>query len=346
MPVVVKYPVIPSFHHWRFPHGQLPPLWRDLRINDFSMARPIIDGPSAARDRDISCRLSGYMDALESAHLVPASERLWFASNQMDKYCRMPLRVSCIDDDNNMLVLRKDLHHLFDNRRFTLVPKRFSTDSSRPVELVVHVLLPAGSPQLQGLYHNRTPQPIRGLSVECLFARFAWSLFADEHIRFFGSGLDYAVRLWDDSKGESRTQTMTGMDIRLVAKLFASTSRSHSRSISPKKRSLSTQARDDVYGDWSNGEPNYRDVDELPRGRRRKRSLDSLTVDAGQVPSLSSSFNSRRDSQPLTPRESELDAAMSRKPAGDTACDAAERERPEKRLCVDEELLARETLDA
>lgn len=180
------------------------------------------------------------MDALESGHLVPASERLWFTSKQMDSYCHLPLRVSCIDDDNNLLVLRKDLHHLVDDRRFTLVPKRFGTDPSRPVQLVVHVLLSAGSPQVPGLHHNRTPQPIRGLSVECLFARFAWSLFADEHIRFFGSGFDYTVRLWDDSKGENRTQTMTGLDIRSVAKLFASTSRSHSRSISPKKRSLST----------------------------------------------------------------------------------------------------------
>ncbi|KAJ9137589.1 hypothetical protein NKR19_g8168 [Coniochaeta hoffmannii] len=102
---------------------------------------------------------------------------------------------------------------------------------------------------------------------------------------------------------------------------------------------------DDVYGDWPDGEPNYHAVDESPRGRRRKCSRDSLTFYAGQVPSLSSSFNTRRDSQPLTPGEFELDAAMSR-PAGDTACEAAERERPEKRVGVANQLLAREMLDA
>lgn len=78
----------------------------------------------------------------------------------MDRYCRRPLEISAINDKRNILILRKDIHHLFGARRFTSLPKRFGTGTAESAELV-------------GLYHNRSPQPIRGVSVECLFARFA-----------------------------------------------------------------------------------------------------------------------------------------------------------------------------
>ncbi len=82
--VVVKYPVIPSFHHWRFPHGSfdengaprgnLPLPWKNLRLLEFVPPRPTLKGPAAAMDRDITCRVSGYMDGVEKAHLVPEGE--------------------------------------------------------------------------------------------------------------------------------------------------------------------------------------------------------------------------------------------------------------------------------
>ena len=77
---------------------------------------------------------------------------------------------------------------LFDAWRFTFVPKRFGTCAPESAELVTHVLLPSGSSEFVGLYHNRSPGLIRGISVECLFAHFAWSLSTDEHIPFFPVG--------------------------------------------------------------------------------------------------------------------------------------------------------------
>jgi hypothetical protein len=54
VPVAVKYPVIPSFHHWRFPHGSfdengvlrgnLPPPWKHLRLPEFAPPRPTLKG--------------------------------------------------------------------------------------------------------------------------------------------------------------------------------------------------------------------------------------------------------------------------------------------------------------
>jgi hypothetical protein len=52
---------------------------------DFDPPRPTLKGPAAAMDRDITCRVSGYMDAVENAHLVPVGERFWFVSNRMDR---------------------------------------------------------------------------------------------------------------------------------------------------------------------------------------------------------------------------------------------------------------------
>ncbi|KAK0701231.1 hypothetical protein B0H67DRAFT_524230 [Lasiosphaeris hirsuta] len=342
-PLLFKYPVIPSFYHWRFPHGgfdedgaphgNLPPLWRNLWLPEFIPPRPTLKGPAAALDRDMTCRVSEYMDALENAHLVPVKERLWFVSNGMDRYCRRPLEISAINDDKNMLILRKDLHHLFDARRFTFVPKRFGTDVSQSAKLVTHVLLPSGSPELIGLYHNRSPQPIRGISVACLFARFAWSLFTDEHIPFFGSSLTYAVRLWDEAKGETETQSLRGLDVGSRAQIFEST-RSQSRSVSPTKRSVSTHGcRQDIGRDVYS--PDDGDIiddggiiedghdcdswDEPPRGRPRKRSWDTSGRD-GQVPSLSRSYASmtqsslaslpgRRLSQTLTQEDGDTTAS-------------------------------------
>ncbi len=213
------------------------------------------------------------------------------------------------------------------------MPKRFGTCAPESAELVTHVLLPSGSPEFVGLYHNRSPQLIRGISIECLFARFAWSLFTDEHIPFFQSDLEYTVRLWDKAKGEAENQTLRGLDVRSSAQVFEST-RPQSRSVSPKKRSLPTQGGgvDGGDGDWSDdgdstGDEHDRDSwDEPPRGRSRKRRWEALERD-GEVQSLSASFasttqsriasgQSRQASQPLTPKEGENTASLAS--AGDT----------------------------
>lgn len=310
-----KYPVVPSFQHWRFPHGgfdeedgmpsgNLPPPWRGLRIPDPMPPRPTLKGGDAAMERDITCRVTGHMNAVEKAHLVPEGERLWFISNSMDRYCRRPLEVSPINDDKNIIVLRKDIHHLFDTRRLTLMPKRFGTRTPESAKLVSHVLLPSGSPELIGLYHNRQPQPITGISVECLYARFAWSIFTDEHMPFFQSDLTYSVRLWSSVTGEAEIRNQKGLDVKSISRIFES-ARSQSRSVSPKKRSRGSGPADGGYdcsssvdennaSDDDSGGDSNNDNDHPPRGRPRKRRWDG-----DDLPGLSNSFTSSFDS--MTP---------------------------------------------
>ena len=69
------YPVVPSFAHFQFPHGNLPPAWSAMRIPRRLNALP---RPStfdqAVLARDVSCRISLNIFETESAHLIPHAE--------------------------------------------------------------------------------------------------------------------------------------------------------------------------------------------------------------------------------------------------------------------------------
>jgi hypothetical protein len=81
-----KYPVLPSFDHWRFPHGAMPAPWSALVVPP-----PAFNAPSNLKERDValvrdlSCRITGYMDATDAAHLVPAANGDWFTLNNMQR---------------------------------------------------------------------------------------------------------------------------------------------------------------------------------------------------------------------------------------------------------------------
>ncbi|TLS21943.1 uncharacterized protein PpBr36_09518 [Pyricularia pennisetigena] len=236
-----KYPFVHLFHNWRFPHGNLPLQWARLDIFEYQPP-PLLTAPMAVTVRDGGCRISGYTDAVELAHLVPAKEKDWFVSNQMSKwfkYCRSTTSQQCvISDDQNMLLLHSDLRHLFDTRRIALVPKKVDIDTSQPSQLLVHVLEPSNSAQLVPLYHNRRLQHIQGLSKEFIFARFAWSLFTDERIPFVSWPGMFNIFVWNRITNQLETRVFTSRDVFSFSQVFGSSARSQSpsRSGSPKKR--------------------------------------------------------------------------------------------------------------
>jgi len=242
-----KYPVIPSFDHWRFPHGNLPYPWSALHIHP-------ADTPSAlacklaAMARDKTCRISGYSDALETAHLVPEANGHWFSSNRMARYCGMVEAAVPTDDAKNLLVLRRDLHHLFDQRRFAFAAKRSGDDGGQSAELVMHVFRPIMSAQLATLYHNRTLHALSGISVELLFARFAWTLFSDEIFPFFSGRHEYAVSLFDPETSTVTDNSMRASQIRDKSAVFGSFSRN--RTVNPRKRRRSNDEARDSEDDW------------------------------------------------------------------------------------------------
>lgn len=93
----------------------------------------------------------------------------------------------------NATLLRSDVHTLFDAKNFAIVPVR-TGDTSR---LVTHVLSRKASEEVLKLYHNVQLQPIYGIPLEMLWARFAYTIF--EGIKVF---LENGTKRWLKIRGD------------------------------------------------------------------------------------------------------------------------------------------------
>ncbi|KAI1145119.1 hypothetical protein F4825DRAFT_272870 [Nemania diffusa] len=278
-----RYPVVPSFDHWRFPHGALPPLWEKLSIPNNGRYAPSTgdtDSRSAACIRDGSCCLTGHFEGNEVAHIVPFVHQLWFQSNRMTKYCRVPDLVNPIDDQTNLLLLRADIHSLYDRNRFIFIPKDdvYSGPAAVPT-LVVHAVVTKGSLEISQYYHNRPLQShTAGIRREYLFTRFALSILCDENYRFLSGTHTYAVSLLDDNKMESYIDELDRDAIANRSQIFPPARRT--RSVSPKKRKNFpvTQQADEIYQEDDSSCDEETSVEcpsdskERARGRVRRRS--------------------------------------------------------------------------
>ncbi|TGJ80902.1 hypothetical protein E0Z10_g7853 [Xylaria hypoxylon] len=276
------YPVVPSFDHWRFPHNiPLPRPWNTLHVPIGSgQVSGSETGKFAARMRDGSCRVTGFIETCEAAHLIPYAEHEWFQSNDMRRYCRLPT-LPPVDDEANLLTLRADIHTLFDQHRFAFVPKTEDArivhnphiaDDTQPLSapLVVHALLPRNNLEISQYYHNRPLQSLVGIKVQFLFARFALSILGDELYIFFNSGPQkYTVRLYDKEKGEQYTDQLDGVTIRDRSQIFYSSS-SRTRSVSPEKRKAPSAHQEDDFTE--RGRARYRSPDYYKHQRELQRS--------------------------------------------------------------------------
>lgn len=129
----------------------------------------------ALLSRDLDCRVSGHIESTETAHLIPWSERQWFNENSMFQYGNFSrVEIDPIDDSSNAILLRSDIHTIFDSKRITVVPKL--SPSGTP-QYALHVLAAGASWQMVNLYHNVTLRPLTGVAPEFMLARLAWSLF-------------------------------------------------------------------------------------------------------------------------------------------------------------------------
>ncbi|RDW57457.1 hypothetical protein BP6252_13795 [Coleophoma cylindrospora] len=169
------YPIVPTFKEWSFPHDNLHPLWQ--REECVPVAQSRFAAPSSLSNavlyRDQSCRISGFSEGTQAAHLCPRNEETWFQRNEMSRYNLNPLLIATmpLEDTSNALLLRQDLHSHFDAHKFVFVPKKTSEETP----LVTHLLIP--SRELGLLYHNVRLKPIPDVDIAFLFTRFAWSIF-------------------------------------------------------------------------------------------------------------------------------------------------------------------------
>jgi HNH endonuclease len=225
---VYKYPIHPAFEHWSFPHGNLPPMWSKLASaanigSNNQMAPPSASNlTSAILRRDERCRITSQRDYIETAHLCPRSEIIWFESNYMARYCLNGVLSNdyITDDICNAIALRSDIHTAFDDKTFVIVPKES--------KWVAHFL--GVTYDLGHLYHNTAISLDPTVSVNCLLTRFAWAIFprVGKFISF-GVARDLRLRIMQDGEAKYVNKTVAADEIRKMS------TNTRSRSSSPKK---------------------------------------------------------------------------------------------------------------
>ncbi|KAI9767691.1 MAG: hypothetical protein M1840_005563 [Geoglossum simile] len=242
IPPAYKYPVCPTFQHWVFPHNNLPPSWlqsapppQPYSSLPFPVPQALSSLGSAVLLRDGSCRMSNHRDGVQRAHLCPREENSWFLSNEMERYNLNGIlpRDYLIDDLNNVMALRSDLHSALDRRVFAFVPKPIappgSPSSKTTTHFVTHVLQQTS--EIGPFYHNASILPVHGVPSEFLLARFAWAIFPSL-IPFLSSGKERLLLMAQD--GPSVAKLVSADECYVLAGNRKSASRS--RSASPKKR--------------------------------------------------------------------------------------------------------------
>ncbi|KAH8156079.1 hypothetical protein CIB48_g12167 [Xylaria polymorpha] len=296
------YPIVPSFQHFRFP-PHLPPSWTRALIPPSAVDKVSV--------RDQTCRLTCSSSPNEIAHIVPAACERWWQANTMFLYTARPDQSMNTDCAENALLLRRDVHKLWDMHKFALVPKQG--------RWVVHVLDYGRTIELRDNYHNLELQPLLEVRPEFLLARFALAILSEMAI-FARQPLARAVVMVDDGSRQAQIRSLSGKD---CYTLFGKPSKN--RSQSPKKRSRSAATQDEeesseldcerrdgnaAHTAWDRAqlcETEMSDADESscseeePRGRPRKRRRSSsppqgLSI---SIPSLADRSVSTTESIPF-----------------------------------------------
>jgi hypothetical protein len=263
------YAIVPTFREWTFPHENLHPCW-DTKEDHISSAQSRFAAPSslsaAVFSRDQSCRMSGFVEGTQAAHLCPRSEEAWFQRNEMSRYNLNPLLVATgpIEDTANALLLRQDLHTHFDAHKFVFVPKKRKGEEE--ISIVTHMLI--ASRELGFLNHNVCLRPVPDVDISFLFARFAWTIFT-LLAGFLRVGVERTLIGTTISTKPGSPRSVSATDCKNLVP------GPKSRSQSPTKR---PRRRSDAEAEG--------DVDENGRHRKRQRK-DELAVVTTQEASQS-----------------------------------------------------------
>jgi HNH endonuclease len=279
---ILPYPVATRFCDWQFPHNNLPDQWANMTVLPPLPARSANSSTLVAQ-RDTTCRISNCGEACEVAHIIPKAEDVWFHSNRMSRYISRMSRSgeSAIGDTTNLMLLRVDLHRLFDEPRFALVPKAGN--------IVCHFVEMS---ELVPLLHNVTLQPLNGVAIEYIFSRFAWSIF-NYTGEFLTTTVDRMLFILDAGAIFPTIRKVPGDECRTLK------SQTRSRSASPTKRArkrtpdsqAEEQEKDVAYSN---------DAEFLPSTKPARRSFSRAITTSPSARLSLSSADGPPSSPPLT----------------------------------------------
>lgn len=256
--------MVPTFRHWRFPHDNLPTSWvgcappqRDT--TEQLTTRPITT-PVALLTRDVTCRITNHYLGTEHAHIIPKSEKNWFMNNGMSRYSTPGFGLDKIDDPRNGLLLRADVHTLFDQKRFAIIPKISA--------FVCHNAIPEISNEVSNLYHNVKLLPLNEIKIEYLLARFAWTIFPQIY-DFIQQDMKLRLCIYIGNK-ETQIKNFSGEECKDI--LSRNKSRGQSSSQGTKRQRDEVQEAEDA---WAEEQGDYE-----VRGRKRRRSGEYCGFDS------------------------------------------------------------------
>jgi hypothetical protein len=199
-----------------------------------------------------------------------------------------------IDNQANILPLRKDIHHCFDIRWFVIVPKmaKVETRSMTPsIKYVTHIISPDAA-ELWPTHHNTLIESLHNLSHAYLFAHFAWAILFRVKLFVIKGCPRYVSRIYKDEKGkiEYKAEHCTG---KMLSSEYGG---GGSQAATPKKRKsgLGSTANDEENLTESSGEDSDISMDETDglwdmmddwkgRGRNRRQESSDETVPDTEV---------------------------------------------------------------
>jgi len=231
------YPVVPNFRAWPFPHGALPRLWQQASREGLNVSRTL--EPASSIVAGESCRITHKFLACDYAHIIPASEKLWFTSNEMGRYGQLSDRTgeAAADTFVNMMRLRADAHRLWDNNQFAIVVREDKTAA----DVAWFTQMMYEGEELYQDWHLRKLQSVAGRSLEYFYARFAWIIFLQLQ-EFLQAG-------------QQRWLTVRGLDGKTETGVYKptecyqfTTAQGRGRSASPTKRARSEASNKDELG--------------------------------------------------------------------------------------------------
>lgn len=147
--------------------------------------------------------------------MIPRGETEWFETNRMGTRFSRNNRSNSVDDSDNVITLRSDLHTGFDQKLFAFAPKN--------KKMMVHCMDRDAAD-----YHNLPLEA--NVCQEFLLARFAWTLYPICLAPWLK--MKRPRLIWVDVNGSLQAKELSGEECQRIAHA------SKPRSTSPKKRKM------------------------------------------------------------------------------------------------------------
>ncbi|RPD53584.1 hypothetical protein L226DRAFT_571962 [Lentinus tigrinus ALCF2SS1-7] len=167
------YKIVANFAAWEFPES-LPDHWERplsgperLQLRQtFGRVSPT-EMSDVVKGADTKCVVSGFRLSLQTAHILPKEEHVWFNSQKMVRYC---YNMSAgINDTANGVTLRSDIHLCLNRHSCVFYP-------CEPDDYVLYIIQWGEEDYAQLLHRRRVTMPKR-VSDKFLYARFAYATF-------------------------------------------------------------------------------------------------------------------------------------------------------------------------